>query len=113
MSFWRTFGFQSVSPIDTILDRDHFTLEDLLDEDDILTECKGQNKKLLDFLINPEILMKLLNYIIESPEHEDEKEKFKYPYLACEILCLDIWDRSEEHTSELQSRLHLLFPLLL
>ena len=95
MSFWRTFGFQSVSPIDTILERDHFTLEDLLDEDDILTECKGQNKKLLEFLVNPDVLMKLVNYILDSPSHDEEKLRYKYSYLACEILCLDIWDISE------------------
>jgi hypothetical protein len=32
MSFWRTFGFHTISPIESILDRENFTLEDLLDE---------------------------------------------------------------------------------
>ena len=48
MSFWRTFGFHTVSAIDTILDKDEFTLEELLDEEEILQEVKSQNKRLLD-----------------------------------------------------------------
>lgn len=48
MSFWKTFGFHAVSAIDTILDGGDFTLEQLLDEEEILQETKSQNKKLLD-----------------------------------------------------------------
>lgn len=48
MSFWRTFGFHTVSAVETILDKESFTLEELLDEEEILQEVKSQNKKLLD-----------------------------------------------------------------
>lgn len=48
MSFWKTFGFHTVSAIDTLIDSGDFTLEQLLDEEDILQETKTQNKKLLD-----------------------------------------------------------------
>jgi hypothetical protein len=48
MSFWRTFGFHTVSAVETILDRESFTLEELLDEEETLQEVKSQNKKLLD-----------------------------------------------------------------
>ena len=48
MSFWKTFGFQTVSAIDNLLDSGNFTLEQLLDEEDILQETKAQNKKLID-----------------------------------------------------------------
>jgi hypothetical protein len=41
-SFWRTFGFHTISAIDTILDKDEFTLEELLDEEEILQEVKSQ-----------------------------------------------------------------------
>lgn len=49
MSFWKNFGFYTASAIDTILDSQDFTLEQLLDEDDILQETKAQNKKLIDW----------------------------------------------------------------
>jgi hypothetical protein len=37
-----------VSAIDTILDKDEYTLDELLDEEEILQEVKSQNKRLLD-----------------------------------------------------------------
>lgn len=48
MSFWKTFGFHTVSAIDTILEGEDFTLDQLLDEEEILQETKSQNKKLID-----------------------------------------------------------------
>ena len=46
--FWRLGHFHSPS-IDTILDREGgFELEDLLEEDELLQECKAQNSKLID-----------------------------------------------------------------
>ena len=46
--FWSLGHFSSPS-IDTILDRETgFTLEELLEEDELLQECKGQNTKLTD-----------------------------------------------------------------
>lgn len=93
MSFWRTFGFHTVSAIDTILDKEGYTLEELLDEEEILQEVKSQNKRLLDFLTQPDILKVLIEFItVEPPEGDEEsKRKFKYPFLACEILCSDVW----------------------
>jgi hypothetical protein len=45
--FWR-FGFSNASPIDTILEKESFTLEELLDEEELLPECKAHNSKLID-----------------------------------------------------------------
>ena len=42
--FWK---FATTSNIDSILDREDVTLRDLMDDDDILQECKGQNTKLI------------------------------------------------------------------
>lgn len=92
MSFWRTFGFHTVSAIDTLLDGGEFTLEQLLDEEEILQETKSQNKKLLDFLVDPQTLRKLLHYItVEADEEQDAKRRFKYPFLSCEILASEVW----------------------
>lgn len=46
--FWSLGHFTSPS-IDTILDREAgFTLEELLEEDELLQECKAQNAKLTE-----------------------------------------------------------------
>ncbi|KAM9991532.1 hypothetical protein ACTFIZ_004937 [Dictyostelium cf. discoideum] len=91
MSFWRNFGFQPISHIESILDRDFFTLEDLFDEDELLQECKTQNKRLIEFLIKPESLNGMFEFITkEAPEEAERKRKENYPFLASEILCMDI-----------------------
>ncbi len=51
MSFWKTFGFHTVSAIDTLLEGEDYTLEQLLDEEEILQETKAQNKKLIDLYL--------------------------------------------------------------
>ena len=74
--FWR-FGFHACSAIDTLLDKPDVTLEEILSEDDLLQECKAHNTKLIEYLRDPNILSKLLNYII-ADEQVDDKAKFKY-----------------------------------
>jgi len=92
MSFWKTFGFNTGSAIDSILDGEDYTLEQLLDEEEIIQETKSQNKRLLDFFIEPETLKKLLYYItVEPQEDDDTNRKYKYPFLSCEILASEIW----------------------
>ena len=45
--FWR-FGFSSQSPFDELLENEQITLEEILDEDDLLQECKAHNRKLIE-----------------------------------------------------------------
>ncbi|CAG8596141.1 1259_t:CDS:10, partial [Dentiscutata heterogama] len=84
--FWR-FGINSA--IDGLLDKEDLTLEELLDEDDLLQECKAHNNKLVEYLRDPIILSQLLNYIIR--DDLDERQRFKYPYVACEVFSCEIW----------------------
>jgi serine/threonine-protein phosphatase 6 regulatory subunit 3 len=46
--FWRMAGLSTASAVEAILDKDSFTLEDLLDEDEIIQECKALNGRLLN-----------------------------------------------------------------
>lgn len=91
MSFWKTFGFHTVSQIDTLLEG-NFTLDQLLDEEEILQETKSQNKKLISFLAQQDTLRKLLGFITkEPPEGSDNKRRLKYPLLSCEILSSEVF----------------------
>uniref|UniRef100_A0A8C0UBC2 Uncharacterized protein n=1 Tax=Cyanistes caeruleus TaxID=156563 RepID=A0A8C0UBC2_CYACU len=47
--FWK-FDLNTTSHVDKLLDKEDVTLEELMDEDDVLQECKAQNRRLLDFL---------------------------------------------------------------
>jgi SIT4-associating protein SAP185/190 len=81
MAFWR-FVNNGGSNFEALLSRDPPpTLEDLLDDDELLTECKTQNSKLIDFLGRPESVKSLLGWVVKGLEtgetrgRETEEEK--------------------------------------
>ncbi|CAD7697618.1 unnamed protein product [Ostreobium quekettii] len=89
--FWKVAGFSQPSPIEAILDREDFSLEELLDEDDLIQECKSLNGRLINFLGQRENVKKLITYLVETPDQaEDVKRKNKYPYAACEVFCCEV-----------------------
>lgn len=62
--FWRFGGYANISTIDTILDKPDFTLEELLDETDLIQELKQHNSKLIEYLREDAILKRLLEYVV-------------------------------------------------
>ncbi|VUC22846.1 unnamed protein product [Clonostachys rosea] len=79
--FWRFGGYANISTIDTILDKPDFTLEELLDESDLIQELKQHNTKLIEYLREDKTLERLLEYavaprleVIETPDEEAEDE---------------------------------------
>ncbi|KAG6005241.1 hypothetical protein E4U21_000320 [Claviceps maximensis] len=62
--FWRFGGYANISTIDTILDKPDFTLEELLDESDLIQELKQHNSKLIEYLREDHTLEKLLEYVV-------------------------------------------------
>jgi serine/threonine-protein phosphatase 6 regulatory subunit 3 len=45
--YWR-FGFNNSSTVDTLLERKDVTLEEVLEEEELLQEAKSHNPKLID-----------------------------------------------------------------
>jgi len=89
--FWRSANFAQPSPIEGILERGDFTLEEILDDDDVIQECKSLNSRLVLFLRDRQVVEKLLRYLVEPPpEAADVKRRYKYPYMACEIFTCEI-----------------------
>ncbi|KAJ0233621.1 Uncharacterized protein HA466_0279760 [Hirschfeldia incana] len=89
--FWRMAGLSTASAVEAILDKDGFTLEELLDEDEIIQECKSLNGRLLNFLRERAQVEQLIRYIIEEPLDDVEKKRtFKFPFVACEIFTCEI-----------------------
>ncbi|XP_029809100.1 serine/threonine-protein phosphatase 6 regulatory subunit 2 isoform X2 [Suricata suricatta] len=88
--FWK-FDLNTTSHIDKLLDKEDVTLRELLDEDDVLQECKAQNQKLLGFLCRQQCMEELVSLITQDPPLDmEEKVRFKYPNTACELLTCDV-----------------------
>lgn len=76
--FWK-FDLNTTSHVDKLLDREDVTLRELMDEDDILQECKAQNQKLLGFLCRQRCMEELVSLITQDPPLDmEEKVRFKY-----------------------------------
>ena len=67
--FWRFGGYANISTIDTLLDKPDTTLEELLDDADLLQELKQHNTKLIEYLRAENVLRRLLEYIIAPKPH--------------------------------------------
>lgn len=88
--FWK-FDLHTSSHLDTLLEREDLSLPELLDEEDVLQECKVVNRKLLDFLLQPPHLQAMVAWVTqEPPASVDERLRYKYPSVACEILTSDV-----------------------
>ncbi|XP_041110494.1 serine/threonine-protein phosphatase 6 regulatory subunit 2-like isoform X2 [Polyodon spathula] len=88
--FWK-FDLHTTSQVDKLLDKEDVTLRELMDEDDILQECKAQNRRLLLFLSQDQCMEDLVTLITREPPTDiDEKIRFKYPNVACELLTSDV-----------------------
>jgi serine/threonine-protein phosphatase 6 regulatory subunit 3 len=56
------------------LNKDDCKLEDLLIEEETISECKSQNGKLLEFLCRKENLSRLIQYATRRPEDPSKKD---------------------------------------
>ncbi|KAJ3416749.1 hypothetical protein HDV05_000123 [Chytridiales sp. JEL 0842] len=75
--FWR-FGIQSNSSIDALLEKENVTLDELFEDEDLLQD-----------LCRPQVLAQLLVYV--TAQDLDEAKRFKYPYIACEVIACEIY----------------------
>ncbi|XP_012723172.2 serine/threonine-protein phosphatase 6 regulatory subunit 2 [Fundulus heteroclitus] len=88
--FWK-FDLHTTSHIDQLLDKEDVTLRELMEEDDVLQECKAQNRRLLLFLSQDHCMQELVSLITtEPPADLEERSRFKFPNIACELLTSDV-----------------------
>ncbi|KAF3450307.1 hypothetical protein FNV43_RR06387 [Rhamnella rubrinervis] len=105
-------GLSTASPVETILDKENYTLEELLDEDEIIQECKALNGRLINFLRERAQVEQLLRYIVEeAPEDAEKRRTFKFPFIACEIFTCEV-DIILKTLVEDEELMNLLFSFL-
>ncbi|XP_048886579.1 serine/threonine-protein phosphatase 6 regulatory subunit 3-like isoform X2 [Brienomyrus brachyistius] len=109
--FWR-FDLYTTSHIDALLEKGNVTLIELMDEEDVLQECKAQNRQLIDFLVQPQSMEDLVGYVTQEPSDDmDEKLKYKFPNISCELLTSDV-SRINDKLGEDESLLTKLYSFL-
>uniref|UniRef100_A0A224X782 Putative sap family cell cycle dependent phosphatase-associated protein n=1 Tax=Panstrongylus lignarius TaxID=156445 RepID=A0A224X782_9HEMI len=98
--FWK-YNHQSSPQIDTVLVKEDLTLNEVLDQENLLQELKSQNNKLVEFIIRSDILNQLVCLVTEEPSEDlEEHERYKLPNLACEVLTTDIPRLNERLTDK-------------
>uniref|UniRef100_A0A671Y4E2 Protein phosphatase 6, regulatory subunit 2a n=2 Tax=Sparus aurata TaxID=8175 RepID=A0A671Y4E2_SPAAU len=109
--FWK-FDLHTTSHIDQLLDREDVTLRELMEEDDVLQECKAQNRRLLLFLSQDHCMQELVSLITtEPPADLEERSRFKFPNIACELLTSDVSIINDKLGAE-ESLLEMLYNFL-
>ncbi|KAI1988384.1 sporulation-induced protein [Ophidiomyces ophidiicola] len=72
--FWRYGAYANISPINTLLDRPDVTVEDVLDESELLHELKQHNSKLIEFIREDHVLKRMLEYIVSPSLLSDDDD---------------------------------------
>ncbi|KAE8350667.1 SIT4 phosphatase-associated protein-domain-containing protein [Aspergillus coremiiformis] len=72
--FWRFGGYASISSIDTLLDKPDVSLEELLDESELIQELKQHNTKLIEYLRDDNVLKRLMDHVIAPSLVNDDDD---------------------------------------
>ncbi|CAB3254220.1 unnamed protein product [Arctia plantaginis] len=84
--FWSG-NYIAVRELNSLLKEENVSLSQVLEADDILQECKADNKELIQFLTKPETLADLITLITEEPPKNVElATQYRYANIACEVL---------------------------
>ncbi|KPJ10098.1 Serine/threonine-protein phosphatase 6 regulatory subunit 2 [Papilio machaon] len=84
--FWSG-NFIVVRELNNLLKEENVTLTQVLEADDILQECKADNKALMLFLTKSEILAELVTLITEEPpKNVDLASQYRHAHIASEVL---------------------------
>jgi SIT4-associating protein SAP185/190 len=102
--FWRFGGYATISTVDTLLDKPDVSLEELLDEAELISELKQHNTKLIEYLREDHILKRLMEYVVAPPliNEEDDDDDADEPDSAAR--------QSDDEPSEEKGKHDLLDP---
>ncbi|KAH8380729.1 hypothetical protein KR200_003659 [Drosophila serrata] len=109
--FWDK-GYAPSANIEALLEKENSTLEEFLDEEDILQECKTQKKNLVNYFTRPEVIRRLVELITTEPSEDvPMAQRFRYANMSCEILTLGLPSLDEKLLNDAET-LQLLYSYL-
>ena len=63
---WSTGAFSFESPLKDLLDSEEYTVEQLLEQDELLQELRGMHPTLVEFFSQDESVVKLIQHVIQE-----------------------------------------------
>ncbi|XP_060651672.1 serine/threonine-protein phosphatase 6 regulatory subunit 3 [Drosophila nasuta] len=109
--FWDK-GYAPSANIEALLEKENSTVEEFLDEEEILQECKTPKKNLVNYLTRPEVIRRLVELITTEPSEDVPlAQRFRYANMSCEILTLGLPSLDEKLLSDANT-LQLLYSYL-
>ncbi|XP_068142861.1 serine/threonine-protein phosphatase 6 regulatory subunit 2 [Drosophila tropicalis] len=109
--FWDK-GYAPSANIEALLEKENSRLEEFLDEEDILQECKTQKKNLVNYFTRPEVIRRLVELITTEPSEDlPMVQRFRYANMSCEILTLGLPSLDEKLLTDADT-LNLLYSYL-
>ncbi|EDV95682.1 serine/threonine-protein phosphatase 6 regulatory subunit 3 [Drosophila grimshawi] len=109
--FWDK-SYAPSANIEALLEKEGSTLEEFLDEEDILQECKTQKKNLVNYITRPDVIRRLVELITTEPAEDlPIAQRFRYANMSCEILTLGLPSLDEKLLSDADT-LQLLYSYL-
>ena len=89
MRLYNRNNYLALQPFIEKMKNGQLTLENILEEDEIVQDLKSnQNSQFLNLLSN-ENIRKLIDYATKMPASDDQKIGHKFPFNATELLCCD------------------------
>ncbi|KAL5292567.1 PPP6R2 family protein [Megaselia abdita] len=98
--------------LEALLVKEDATVEEFLDLEDIIQECKTQHRNIVHYFTRPDVIKRLIELCItEPPENENFSQRFKHANMACEILTFGL-PSVEEKIVEDTELLNILYSYL-
>ena len=82
-----SFNPEIISQYHEKMKNDELTIEDILDNEDLIQEIKANSNSVFISFLSKEIFKKLIDYSLKLPEIDDNKKGHKFPFNSTEILC--------------------------
>eukprot|EP00005_Dracoamoeba_jomungandri_P005276 CAMPEP_0174250342 /NCGR_PEP_ID=MMETSP0439-20130205/535_1 /TAXON_ID=0 /ORGANISM="Stereomyxa ramosa, Strain Chinc5" /LENGTH=720 /DNA_ID=CAMNT_0015330379 /DNA_START=143 /DNA_END=2305 /DNA_ORIENTATION=+ len=94
MGHFYPFGQNQYTSVDLVLSKESFELEELLELDDFLPDLRRGKNNLLSYLVQTDVLEKLIAYISSEPQPEEDESEIeknkRFAHLAYEAIQSDV-----------------------
>ena len=89
LRLFRNNNLTILQPFIDKMKRNELTLENILDEDEIIQDLKNNKNSQFSAFFSSENVRKLIDYATKMPKSDEKSVGYKYPFNATELLCCD------------------------